>query len=251
LSRSGGAIPLTLMAGAILLAACVEIPTGANEILSVQFNPLPSPSVVVGDSLRDTLGIVRPVTLSAYNYSGDLVENPQVKFSTVDRGLHVDSLTGIVRGDSVRSSARIFASLKQLTAIATIAVTQRPDSVVGSNDRDSLSYSLTDTLNVSNAIGVKVVHKVDSTATAVASYLVSFRIVSPADTTLARLVTEAGARSSIDTTDASGFAGRRIKLDVTKLTALTDSVIVQATVKYRGQNIRGSPARLVLKVKPK
>jgi hypothetical protein len=92
---------------------------------------------------------------------------------------------------------------------------------------------------------------VDSTATAVASYLVSFRIVSPADTTLARLVTEAGARSSIDTTDASGFAGRRIKLDVTKLTALTDSVIVQATVKYRGQNIRGSPARLVLKVKPK
>jgi hypothetical protein len=64
-------------------------------------------------------------------------------------------------------------------------------------------------------------------------------------------VNDAGARSSVDTTDASGVARRRIRLDVTRLTNLTDSVIVQATVKYRGVNVRGSPARLVLKVKPK
>jgi hypothetical protein len=80
---------------------------------------------------------------------------------------------------------------------------------------------------------------------------VSFRIVSPPDTAFARLVNDAGARSSIDTTDAAGIAKRRVKLDVTRLTSLTDSVIVQATVKYRGVNVRGSPARLVLKVKPK
>ena len=49
---------------------------------------------------------------------------------------------------------------------------------------------------------------------------------------------------------AESEAGR-IKLDVSRITALTDSVIVQATVKYRGVNVRGSPVRLVLKVKPK
>ena len=84
-----------------------------------------------------------------------------------------------------------------------------------------------------------------------AAYLVSFRILSPPDTAFAHLVNESGARSSIDTTDAGGVGSRRIKLDVSRITALTDSVIVQATVKYRGVNVRGSPVRLVLKVKPK
>src|SRR4029079_17017580 len=65
LSKSGAAIPLTVIAGAILLAACTEIPSGANDILSFQFDPLPSPSVVFGDSLRDSLGVVRGITLKA------------------------------------------------------------------------------------------------------------------------------------------------------------------------------------------
>jgi hypothetical protein len=85
---------------------------------------------------------------------------------------------------------------------------------------------------------------------AVASYLVSFQIVSPADTALASLVGDNRARSSLDTTDASGVAGRRVKLDVTRLTTLVDSVIVNAFVRYRGANVPGSPMRLVLKVKP-
>lgn len=251
MSRGGGAIPLTLLAGALALAACVDIPTGADDVLSAQFDPLPSPSVVVGDSLRDTLGVVRPVTVTAYNYSGDEVSNPGFRFSTIDRGIRVDSLTGIVIGDSVRTGARIFAVTKEVTTIASIAVTLRPDTLAGSNDRDTLAYSLTDTANISDAIGVKVMNRVDTTLSAVGSYIVSFRIVSPADTTLARLVNDNSARSAIDTTDGGGIAQRRIKLDVTKLTSPVDSIIVEATAKYRGMNIRGSPWRLVLNVKPK
>ena len=132
MSRGGAAIPLTLFAGALLLAACVDIPSGANEILSAEFDPLPSPAVVLGDSLRDTLGVVRPVTVTAYNYSGDEVTNPGFRFSTTDRGIRVDSLTGIVVGDSVRTGARIFAVSKEVTTIASIAVTLRPDTLVGS-----------------------------------------------------------------------------------------------------------------------
>lgn len=245
------AIPLTIFAGALLLASCVEIPSGANDILSAQFDPLPSPAVVVGDTLRDTLGAVRPVTVTAYNYNGDIVTNPGFRFSTVDRGIRVDSSTGLVIGDSVRSSARIFAASKQIRTIGTIAVTLRPDSVAASNDRDSLAYSLTDTANISNGIGVRVVHVEALTASAVASWIVSFRVVSPADTALARLVGETGARSSVDTTDSGGNASRRLRLNVSKLVNPVDSIIVQATVKYRGKNVNGSPRRLVLKVKPK
>jgi hypothetical protein len=79
---------------------------------------------------------------------------------------------------------------------------------------------------------------------------VGFAVVSPTDTLLARLVNESGAASRVDTTDANGIASRRIRLNPAKLTALTDSIIVNASVKYRGANIRGSPVRLVLKVKP-
>jgi len=250
-SRRAGAIPLTVLSAAVFIAACVEVPTGANDVLSIQFDPLPSPSVVVGDSLRDTLGVVRGLTITAFNYSGTEVENPQVRFSTVDRGIRVDSLTGIVTGDSVRSGARIFATLRGLTVTAPLAVVLRPDTVIESNARDSLSYSVLDTTaNVSAPLGVKVLHRTATDTSAVASYLVSFQIVSPSDTALARLVADNRARSSLDTTDASGVAGRRVKLDVTRLTTLVDSVIVNAFVRYRGANVPGSPMRLVLKVKP-
>jgi len=253
LSRSGAAIPLTVIAGAILLAACTEIPSGANEILSFQVDPLPSPSVVVGDSLRDTLGVVRGITLKAYNYSGTEVSSPPVTFHALGRGIRVDSATGVVRGDSVQTSARVVANVGALSATVLIAVTSKPDTVRGSNGRDSLSYSVLDTVNISNELIVKVLtySPVSSTDSSVGSYLVSFQILSPGDTALAHLVTDNGGRSSIDTTNAGGVAGRKVKLDVARLTSLVDSVIVQAFVKYRGANVRGSPARLVLKVKPK
>jgi hypothetical protein len=66
---------------------------------------------------------------------------------------------------------------------------------------------------------------------------------------LARLVNDAGVSSKLDTTDATGDASRKIKLNPARLTAVNDSIIVNATVRYKGQ-IRGSPVRLVLKVKP-
>ena len=105
---------------------------------------------------------------------------------------------------------------------------------------------------ISPDIGVRVLtFSPAKTDSSVGSWLVSFRIVSPTDTAVVKLVGDNGTRSSLDTTNAAGIAGRKIKLDVTKLTNLNDSVIVQAFVKYRGVNVRGSPARLVLKVKPK
>src|SRR6185503_13285813 len=101
-------------------------------ILSFQFDPLPSPSVVFGDSLRDSLGVVRGITLKAYNFSGTEIPNLPVTFRAVDRGIRVDSVTGVVIGDSVRTSARIFANLGALSGTVTIAVTQKPDTVRGS-----------------------------------------------------------------------------------------------------------------------
>jgi hypothetical protein len=251
--RRSGRFPLTLIGAAAAILACTEIPTGAGDILSVQFNPLPSPSVVVGDSLRDSLGVVRSPSVTAFNFNGEEVSNPQVVFLALDRGIHVDGATGVVTGDSVRTGARISARVGSLDVSTQIAVTLRPDSVAPLNLSDSLSYSLLDTLNVSDPIGVKVFNTTANAGTAqpVGSYLVSF-LVNPGDSAVGKLVSDGGAvRTSLDTTDASGTASRRIRIDVSKLRGQIDSVIVQAFVRYRGAAVRGTPLRLVLKLKPK
>ena len=250
--RSALALPLSVLAGALLLA-CVEIPTGADDVLSFEVNPRPSPSVVVGDTLRDTLGVVIPVSVIAFNYQGGVVENIPVRFRALDARVRIDSVTGILIGDSASTTpSRILATFEDFNSSFSIPVSLRPDTVVGANDRDSLGYSLTDTAaNVSTALGVRVLHGLTTTDSAVASYRVTFDLVPESDSLLARLVREDGNRARVDTTDASGVANRRLKIDVSQITTAVDSVIVMANVKYRGQHVRGSPMRLVLKLKPK
>lgn len=252
MKRSAAALPLSLVAGAILLA-CVEIPTGTDELLSFQINALPSPSVVVGDTLRDTTGVVTPLSVTAFNYLGEPVEGAPVRFRALDGRVRVDSVTGIVIGDSANTtSSRVLAAIDGFSGFIPIRVVLRPDTVVDANVRDTLSYSLTDTAaNVSDALGVRVLHGFLTTDSAVQSFRVTFDIVGTAHPELATLVNDAGSATRVDTTDASGLANRKIRLNVSRLVTPVDSVIVMANVKYRGQHVRGSPKRLVLEIKPR
>ncbi len=240
-----------LMTSAAIALGCTKIPTSSDEILSFTVNPLPSPAVVVGDTLRDSTGVVKPITIAAFNYQGGDVTTPKLRFAAVDRGIRVDSLTGIVIGDSVRATAKLVVSVGSIQSPIQLAVSLRPDSAAPSNARDSIAYSLTDTtVNISSAMGVKLLHGkgVDS---AVVGYKVSFAIIRPTGT-VAQLVNDAGVPgTTADTTDASGIASRRIKVNVAQLTTASDSVVVLASASYRGAAVRGSPVKLVLKYKPK
>lgn len=251
MSRRASPALFALMTFAATVLACTDIPTASDSILSFTVNPLPSPSVVVGDTLRDTLGVVRPITVSAFNFQGDTVRAPRLRFAAFSRGIRVDSLTGVVTGDSAQSRAQIIATVGSVQSFISIGVSLKPDTMVASNARDSLSYSLTDTtLNVSPALGVKLLHGT-GTDSAVVGYRVSFKVSSPAGA-VAQLVNDVGATgNAADTTDASGLASRRIKLNVSLLTSATDSVVVMASASYRGVAVRGSPVRLVLKYKLK
>lgn len=251
--RSGAvlAILLVVTAGAY---ACSDVSGSSTSVLSLQFDSLAAPSVVIGDSLRDTLGnVVRPV-VHAFNFSGDEIAVPPVWFQSPDSGVTVDSLTGIVVGDSLRSTpARIIATVGTLQAIQKVDVTLRPDLIAAENGFDSLSYSLLDTtVDVSPSLTVRLRHGVAPNDSAVKSYVVSFSIVSQSDPQLAQLVNDAGKPSGVDTTDTDGIAGRKIRLHPLFLASSNqvDSVIVNATAKYRGAPVSGSPVRLVLKFKP-
>jgi hypothetical protein len=237
-----------------LAAACTDISDNATAALSIQFEPLASPSVVLGDSLRDTTGAIATPTVHAFNFSGDEILAPPVRFHSADPGVTVDSITGVVRGDSLRTTpARIVASIGELQAVQRVDVTLRPDAVAALDGVVTLQYSLLDsTLNVSSPLTVKVTHGVPPADSAVRSYVVSFAIVSGGAPDLATLVDGAGKASLVDTTDAGGAAGRAVRVRPVHLgSVIEDSVIVNATVKYRGTPVSGTPVRLVVHLRPR
>lgn len=237
----------------ILAVACTNISDNADAVLSLQFDSLASPSVVLGDTLRDTTGAIALPVVHAFNYHGDEIAAAPIYFLSPDSGVTVDSATGIVVGDSLRSTpARIIATISNLQAVQKISVTLRPDSMAAVTVLDTLNYSTLDsTLNVSDLMSVKLLHGVPPNDSAVPNYIVSFAIVSQSDPNLALLINDAGKPSNIDTTDAGGIAGRKIRVHPLNLTATVDSVILEATAKYRGQPVTGGPIRLVVVLQPR
>jgi hypothetical protein len=258
-SRPASRFPLPAAAATIAVvgifaaAACTDISDSSTSVLSIQFDTLPSPSVVLGDTLRDTTGAVVHPVVHAFNFKGGEITPAPVHFLSPDSGVTVDSATGIIVGDSLRSTpARIVATVGTLQAIQRVNVTLRPDLLRATNGRDSLLYSLIDTtLNVSPQLTVTLTHGVAPNDSAVGSYLVSFAIVSQSDPQLGELVNDARRASIVDTTSTSGVAGRAIRLHPLFLVSPVDSIIVNATAKYRGMEVTGSPVRLVLLLKPR
>ena len=240
------------LAGAV---SCSDLSGSRLPVLSIQFDTLPYPSVVVGDTLRDTTGAIIHPVVHAFDFDGKEIVPAPVFFLSPDSGVTVDSATGIIVADSLRSTpARIVAAVGTLQAVQRVNVTLRPDTILGVNALDSLLYSIVDTtLDVSPLLTIKLSHGTAPSDTAVTSYIVSFAIVSQPEPNLADLVNDGGKVSLVDTTDASGIAGRKIRLHPVALSSATevDSIIVNATAKYRGVPVSGSPVRLVLLFKPR
>ena len=248
--------PVFLSAVCCLTAmACTDLSGSSASVLSIQFDSLAAPSVVVGDTLRDTTGAVIFPVVHAFNFKGEEITSIPVRFQSPDSGVVVDSITGVVFGDSLRSTpARIVATVGTLQAIQRVDVTLRPDLMVAVKGRDTLSYSLIDTtVNISHSLTVKLTHGIAPDDSAVKSYIVSFAIVSQTDPNLATLINDAGKPSVVDTTDVSGVAGRAIRLHPLFLTSGTtvDSIFVNATARFKGVPVSGSPVQLVLLLRPR
>src|ERR1700694_4153727 len=114
--------------------ACTDVSGGSSSVLSIQFDSLAAPSVVVGDTLRDTTGAVARPVVHAFNFKGEEIIPAPVYFLSPDSGITVDSATGIVVADSLRSTpARIIATVGTLQAIQNVAVTLRPDLIQAVN----------------------------------------------------------------------------------------------------------------------
>jgi hypothetical protein len=249
---------------AAALAGCVDFSTDPNEILSIAFENLPSPSVVVGDTLRDATGAVAPLRAKAFNAKNEEVATVPVFFLSLDTSLvRVDSLTGYLIATAKTGTARIVANLAGLqSAPLNVDVIAEPDTVTHGTDFGVLEYTTDDpansAANTTTDSAFVTVMQLDSTAQRVGlkSYLVSFAIeykgVLQTDTLLAYPVNDLSRVSSVDTTTTSGAASRKIRLHPARLTKPIDTLVVIATVMRRpATHVLGSPVRFLLPVRPK
>jgi hypothetical protein len=259
---------LTLLTVVIALPwlACTES-LSPDDPFSLEFEPVPAPSIVSGDSLRDIDGTAIPLRATAYNLRGRPIDDAQISFIVVDtaEAITLTDTDHIVATGSGRGTVRIIAATGALqSAPRVIEIVPAPSAAERVGPPDTLRYSFSNpSLNTSDALEVKVTW--DSANAPVPMYVVGFRLDDFTDTLVARLVDDGGRRSPtdpsgatfIDTTETSGttagIAGRRIRLtpSVSLLQAPFDSIVVLADVRLRGEHVAGSPVRLVLVVTPR
>lgn len=276
------AAPLLVVAAA-LAAACSEAGTGPGGIAAVSFDTLPSPGLVLGDTLRDAEGNVAPLRALAYDVDGNVVGDAPIRWIALSRdssddraldSLQVDSITGIatapVTGDSAlyarrNATVRVLPQVNGLPGPARqIALTLRPDSlaVPDSALRPFLPLR-NDTGGAARSslpIGSRVLHdsaSLGATFLPVRAWRVHYALeyrgqpVS-AESRALWLVDDSFRRSAIDTTDGEGRAARRVRVHPDSLdigaTGGVDTVTVVITATWRGEPLRGAPARLKLPV---
>lgn len=247
------ALALALTIGGGVAVACTKVGTDPAVPVAIELRPPPLPSIVVGDSLRDSTGAVAPLVAIAYNAQGAVIDGAPTRFLALD-SLHrigLDTVSGRVAGLDT-GSVLVVASVGALqSAPDTLVVVDTPTTFRGTSPLvDSVTYTLSprDTV-IPLAVELKHVNGADSVA--IRRFVVRYVFEYPAgftnsDTTKVQLVDDARRPSVVDTTDATGAAVRSFRIAPFTHPA-TDSVIVRAeAVLPSGSPVAGSPVRFVV-----
>jgi len=247
---------------AAAIGACTDVGTAPDAIAALAFDTLPYPSVVAGDTMRDSLGRAAPLRAIAYNGNGDLLANPSVRYLALDTGVDIDAKGYLVATTRTGGTVRVVAVASALQSLSRIVqVTRAPTRLAASESAaDTLRYALPDAVtNVSKALAVKLTRDSAGTAVGVPGFLVSWLVtfrgttIATSDTTLASLWEDAGSRrvTTVDTTSTDGSASRVLRIRSNALPSAADSFLVYASTRYRGAVVAGSPVKFVIHFRPK
>lgn len=249
--------PLGVLAAAVF--GCAELGTDPQVAVALEFDSLPYPAVITGDTLRNADGTAAQLRAVAYNGSGAEILDPNVQFFSLDTGvtIHPDGYVTATRRDGF---VRLLASVDGLQSLPRrLEVTRRPDSLDATATRDfTVQYAIPDVAaNASPDLGVTVLSDdvAGGLSPNVAGWLVRWRVVhngdtlGPTDTLFASLL-EGTRRSLLDTTGTDGRSVRKLRIHAERLLVLNDSFIVVAEVRRYGTLLRGSPVRFVVNIAP-
>jgi hypothetical protein len=243
--------------------ACIDMsaPKGPASISALQ---LPSPSVVVGDTMRDSNGVAAPLRVIAFDANGNRLGEVAADFFITDTGrvAHIGGTTLV--GDQL-GTVHVIGQIGALqTPAVTIPVTVAPTNISPSTTPiDTLTVPITGdsaTSMASSVLAVTLHGANDSTAQGfIVKYAIVYAPLTKAGATspAVYLADDLGHIASSDTSDASG-ASRKLTINSTFLAdnALTagtgtkiDSAVVNASVFYRGVLVPNSPVRFVVPFK--
>jgi hypothetical protein len=249
--------PLGVLAAAV--AGCAELGTDPQVAASLEFDELPYPAMISGDTLRDADGLAAPLRVVARNGSGAVITDPDVQYFSLDTGVTIHP-GGFVTASRRDGFVRLVASVDFLQSLPRrLEVTRRPDSLDAPALRDFLvRYAIPDVAsNASPDLRVTVLSDdvAGGVSPNVAGWLVRWRVVHDGDTlgptdTLYASLLEGTRRSLLDTTGADGSSARRLRIHAERLDVLVDSFIVVAEVRRHGVLLRGSPVRFVVGIEP-
>jgi hypothetical protein len=233
---------VALAVAAVWFVGCRDVPAPEGGILSVSRVILPSPGLVVGDTMRDSLGLAAPLRVIAYTVSGDSASpQPQATFVLLDTGavLANDTLIGEDAGIRVRVVGTV-AGLQ--TQPESVTVTLSPDTIVPSDTtrHERTVNLLVDTIATID-LNTTVHHDDGGTLSGVDAVIVRYELVrSPPSNALgpAVVLTNGTVPSTRDTTSNGGKATRTIRFRVFNFSdQYPDSAIVNASASYRGQSL--------------
>jgi hypothetical protein len=255
---------LCLVVGVGGVYACTEVGTDPAVPVAIEIDPPILPAIAVDDSLRDTLGVVRPIGARVLNSRNEVIADAPIRFFALrnDSVIAVDSVTGAIAGLRV-GEAEVAARVAGLQSVRLpVRVTLAPDTAYATSSLvDSVLYGLADDTARTLAITVARRATVDGrdTLLLVPFWRVRYTIIDPAnlatntDTTRVYMANESNRLSRVDTTDASGVARRRLRFplavvsDTTRRTFVTEVVAMRAD----GTHLPGSPFLFTTVIRPR
>ena len=247
--RSLGPRHLAAIAACIVAFSCGSIPTLADGIAYISPIQLPALAIAAGDTLRDSLGRVTPLRVSAFGSNDDTIPGILARFivATVPAGVTIDANGIVTAFDSLRTVqivGRIGDHLQ--TAPSTLEVVAQPDLMAATGNLDSLAVN-----TPSSALQVTVTGDRKGTRVPVNGILVHYRIMFPVMSDSILFFTQ-GVRSNLsqttDTTKNGGAASRTIASS--NLQGFPDTIVVEATARnLKGVPLAGSPVTFTIPVK--
>jgi len=241
---------LALLA-AVACVACTEVGTDPNAVIAVRFDGSAYPSIVAGDSLRDSLGNSQPLKATGLNYKGEPVADAPFVLSSPDTVLRVFANGNVfaTRMKTDATPARVFATIGSLQSQPdSLYVVQRPDSLKTARSVDTLLFNPGGgSRSAEGALGLQVFGDtaVGKPKAPVQRWLVSFQLryrgtlIAPTDTSYAFVGVSVNDTTRVlrfvDTTDASGNAASRRRVFVRSLAANLpeDTLVLISTIRQR------------------
>lgn len=249
----------TLLLTAIVLAGCIDLSTDPDEIVAIQFQELPWPSVVAGDTLRDASGTIAPLTAILFDAGGDPATG-DVEFLSQSAAVQVVEGDYVIADSEATGTVNLLASTPGIQSnFRMLEIVPAPDSMDVDGTIAPLRWVVPDdpTSNTSAALGARVFSNAGDAPVGVKSWIVNFVLevegvpVPVGDTTQLFLVGDNGRPSWVDTTGAQGSVSRRVRLRIAPGLTPPDSAVVLMHASYRGSPLAGSPVRLVLPIQPR